>query len=162
MDSNLNLSLPQGLRPQPIDDLHFEARLSADARSSSVDHGCSLSVMSYITFAAITVSTVININNVSSFHFQFWCSLLLGLLLLLLLWYYARQSFQIRSKPVRSLLTLIWFSHSLVSEPFAKFLTCQIFRLRPGFFYLLLILLLLQEGNLRWFRVMHRFDPSIP
>ena len=68
MDSNLNLSLPQGLRPQPIDDLHFEARLSADARSSSVDHGCSLSVMSYITFAAITVSTVININNVSSFH----------------------------------------------------------------------------------------------
>jgi hypothetical protein len=29
-----------------------------------VDHGCSLSVMSYITFAVISANTVININDV--------------------------------------------------------------------------------------------------
>ena len=32
---------------------------------SYVDEGCSLSVMSYITFAVITVNTVVNINDVS-------------------------------------------------------------------------------------------------
>jgi len=34
---------------------------------SSVEHGCSLSVISYITFAVITANTVMNINNVSAF-----------------------------------------------------------------------------------------------
>ena len=84
MDSNLNLNLTQSLRPQPLNDLHFEAKSSADpfdGRSSSVDHGCSLSVMSYITFAAITVSTVININNVSSFSiYRLNCSVIKAML----------------------------------------------------------------------------------
>jgi hypothetical protein len=33
--------------------------------SRAVDYGCSMSVMSYITFAVIAANTVINVNDVS-------------------------------------------------------------------------------------------------
>ena len=44
----------------PSGSSRFEAR-------SSVDYGCSMSVMSYISFAVITANTIININDVRPF-----------------------------------------------------------------------------------------------
>ncbi len=46
-----------------IDNLSLN--MSVESARSMVEHGCSLSVMSYITFATIAANTVININNVS-------------------------------------------------------------------------------------------------
>jgi hypothetical protein len=46
---------------------NLSLNMSAESARSMVEHGCSLSVMSYITFATIAANTVININNVSKF-----------------------------------------------------------------------------------------------
>ena len=43
---------------------------SETARSNAVDLGCSLSIMSYLSFAVISINTMVNINiNMVRYHF---------------------------------------------------------------------------------------------
>ena len=55
----------------------FPSRSAAFEARSSVEYGCSMSVMSYISFAVITANTIININDVSLI---LWLALLCQLL----------------------------------------------------------------------------------
>ena len=44
--------------------------ITETARSNAVDFGCSLSIMSYLSFAVISIYTVVNVNNVRYLFYE--------------------------------------------------------------------------------------------
>ena len=60
------MSLLQGVKSATNAEIgEFENVFEGRDYGKKVEKGCALSIMSYVTFAAIAANTIININNVS-------------------------------------------------------------------------------------------------